>query len=143
MMKTVYLVTEGRTDQVVISGLVQEWLAPADFVIRSIQPPSSDFAATLTDSLSEGWKGVLNWCNGARAGTAVSRAAVLRQADCLIIHIDTDVATDRDFRDPPFQGAFNPARPACDWMRERLASAFADGLPANVVLCVPSVDMDA
>ena len=110
-MKTVYFVTEGPTDQLVLEALVAKWL-DEDFVPRHIQPPSSEYAIELDESLSPGWKGVLGWCEGRSAGLRVSRDEVVKQADCLIVHVDADVAVDSEFSHPPFAGACPPARDA-------------------------------
>ena len=67
-MKRIYFVTEGLTDQIVIRGLIEEWLGDEDFTVSRIQSPSSDYAAGLDSNLSEGWKGVLAWCAGKRLG---------------------------------------------------------------------------
>jgi hypothetical protein len=42
LMKTVYFVTEGKTDQAVIEALMQAWLGAEDFRTRPIQPPTSE-----------------------------------------------------------------------------------------------------
>jgi len=142
-MKKIYFVTEGKTDQIVIEGLITEWLGATDFTLTAIQPPSSDYAEGLDTQLSQGWKGVLSWCEGKRPNVRVSRDAVLRQADCLIIHTDADVAADTDFKAPAYDCPNKPASGACDWVRAHLTSLLGGNLPANVVLCVPCRDMDA
>lgn len=106
-MKRIYFVTEGATDQIVFQGLIERWLGE-DFIARQIQPPSSAYAEGLDSNLSEGWKGVLAWCAGRRADGAAGRDEALRQADCLIIHTDADVATDPTFLAPPFNGPVRP-----------------------------------
>jgi hypothetical protein len=113
-MKRIYFVTEGLTDQIVIQGLIEEWLGDEDFTVSRIQPPSSDYAAGLDSNLSEGWKGVLAWCSGQRLGGAAGRDEALRLADGLFIHMDADVAPDPAFKSPPFNGACPPAQSACN-----------------------------
>ena len=142
-MKRVYYVTEGPTDQIFIEGLVSHWLDGEDFVSRHIQPPSSAYVDGLDSNLSNGWKGVRDWCSWRRAGGAAGRDEALLQADCLIIHIDADVATDPDFKQPIFNGGCPPAKIRCDWIREHLISLLGGVLPSNVVLCVPSQDTEA
>lgn len=99
-MKTVYFVTEGKTDQIVLEGLISTWLGEQDFLARVVQPPSSAYAEELDSALSEGWKGVVAWCQGARAAGPAGRNEVISKADCLFIHIDADVAFDPDFKNP-------------------------------------------
>lgn len=142
-MKRIYFVTEGRTDQVVIQGLVEQWLGEEEFTVSYIQPPSSAYAEGLDSNLSEGWKGVLAWCAGQRMGNPAGRDEAFRQADCLIIHMDADVATDADFKAPAFDGPCPPAGNACDWVRNHLTELLGGNLPSNAVLCVPAQDMEA
>lgn len=142
-MKSIYFVTEGSTDQIVIQGLITEWLGTEDFIPRNIQPPSSAYADGLDSNLSEGWKGVLAWCTGNRTGGPAGRDEALKEADCLVIHIDADVATDADFKSPTFNGPCPPATNAADWVRANLTSSLGGTLPPNVALCVPSQDLEA
>ena len=142
-MKRIYFVTEGRTDQIVIEGLIEQWLGKEDFVPIHIQPPSSAYAEGLDSNLSEGWKGVLAWCSGQRIGGPAGRDEAFRQADCLIIHMDTDVATDPDFKSPVFNGPCPPVENACNWVRDYLTASLGGNLPFNVALCVPAQDMEA
>ncbi|MBU0968658.1 MAG: hypothetical protein KKA54_20025 [Proteobacteria bacterium] len=142
-MKRIYFVTEGPTDQIVIEGLIDYWLGGEDFIPRYIQPPSSAYADGLDTNLSDGWKGVRDWCVGKRMGGPAGRDEALKQADCLIVHIDADVATDPDFKTPLFKGPCPPAKNACDWIRNHLTSLLGgEFLPPNVVLCVPSQDLE-
>lgn len=143
LMKYIYFVTEGSTDQIVIQGLIEHWLGSEEFIPRHIQPPSSAYVEELDSNLSEGWKGVLAWCSGQRMGGAAGRDEAFKQADCLIIHMDADVATDPDFKSPPFDGLCPPVENACDWVRDHLTVSLGGTLPSNVVLCVPAQDMEA
>ena len=142
-MKRIYFVTEGVTDQIVIQGLVENWLGDEDFVPNRIQPPSSAYAEELDSNLSEGWKGVLSWCRGVRAAGSAGRDEAMRQADCLFIHIDADVASDAAFCNPPLDSPCPPASSAADWVREHLMTVLGGEVPAKVVLCVPAQDMEA
>jgi hypothetical protein len=72
-MKRIYFVTEGYTDQIIIQGLIEQWLGDEDFTVSHIQPPSSAYAEGLDSNLSEGWKGVLAWCSGQRMGGKAGR----------------------------------------------------------------------
>jgi hypothetical protein len=140
-MRRIYFVTEGLTDQIVIQGLIEQWLGDEEFTASRIQPPSSAYAEGLNSNLSEGWKGVLAWCAGKRGGPA-GRDEALRQADCLIIHMDADVAPDPAFKSPAFDGPYQPASHACDWIREHLTTSLGGSHP-KVVLCVPAQDLEA
>ena len=141
-MKTIYFVTEGITDQIVLEGLAAYWLGNEEFIPRRIQPPSSAYAIDLESNLSEGWKGVLAWCAGLRPKGSAGRDETLKLADCLFIHVDADVATDPDFKTSAYTGTCPPARSACDWIREHLTSQLGNFLPTNVVLCVPAQNLE-
>lgn len=142
-MKRIYFVTEGATDKIVIEGLISQWLGGEDFIPCHIQPPSSAYAEGLASNLSEGWKGVRDWCAGRRTIGPAGRDEAISKADLLIVHIDADVATDPEFKAPAFNGPCPPATNACNWIREHLTSLLGGALPANVVLCVPSQDLEA
>jgi hypothetical protein len=138
-MKRIYFVTEGPTDQIVLQGLIEQWLNE-DFIPIHIQPPSSAYAADLDSKLSEGWRGVLAWCSGEQEA---ARNEALRQADCLIIHTDADVAKDADFSSPAFIGSCPPASSAANRVRDRLIMAMSDATAPNIVLAVPAQDLEA
>jgi len=142
-MKLVYFVTEGPTDQIVLEGLVANWLGDEDFISRNIQPPSSAYAEDLESNLSDGWKGVVAWCQGKRPAGPAGRDEALALADCLFIHLDADVAADPDFANPPFIGPIPPASNATNWIRAHLANWLGGAIPQNVVLCIPSKDIEA
>lgn len=86
---------------------------------------------------------MLAWCSGQRLVGAAGRDEAFRQADCLIIHIDADVATDPTFKSPAFNGPCPPPGNACDWVREHLTASLGGNLPSKAVLCVPAQDMEA
>lgn len=140
-MKVIYYVTEGNTDRIVINALISEWLGDEEYVPRHIQPPSSEYACALHTSLSQGWKGVVSWCKGDSNIGPAGRDEALKSADCLIIHIDADVAFEHDFRSPIFPN--QEVSDQCEWVRESLCSAFPGGLPNNVALCIPAQDLES
>lgn len=141
-MKNVYFVTEGPTDQIVLEGLIALWLGE-DFVPRRIQPPDSAYAADLDSNLSDGWKGVVAWCGGKRLDGTAGRDEALQRADCLVIHVDADIASDPAFRTPAFAGPCPPAAIAANWVRNHLTALFGGVLPPRVVFCVPAQDLEA
>jgi hypothetical protein len=142
-MKTIYFVTEGTTDQIVLEGLVGSWMGQEDFVARHIQPPASDFLEDREHVLSNGWKGVLAWCQGKNRIGPTSRDEVLRRADCLIVHLDADVARDPEFKSNPFAGKCPPARSCSDWVRQHLLEQVTTQAVENLVLCVPAQALEA
>ena len=142
-MKNIYFVTEGPTDLIVLEGLISKWLGDEDFIARQIQPPSSDYAKDLDTNLSEGWKGVLSWCEGSRPNGPAGRDTALSLADCIIIHTDADVAIDADFKSPPFNGPCPPASNSANWVRNHLSSKLGANALPKVVLCVPAQDLES
>jgi hypothetical protein len=143
MNKIVYFVTEGETDQIILEELIAQWLGGQDFISRRIQPPSSDYAEDLDSNLSKGWKGVLAWCAGQRQMGDSGRDEAIKNADCLVIHVDADVALEKDFKDPICQQPCPPESNACNWVRDELNVHFDGVIPNNVVLCVPAQDLEA
>lgn len=143
MMKKIYFVTEGLTDRMILESLIDHWLNGEEYIPRYIQPPSSDYADGLDSNLSEGWKGVRDWCSGRRMIGAAGRDEAVRHADCLIIHLDADVAYETEFKSPRYTGPCPPAEIGCEWIRDHLVSFFGGVLPESVVLCVPSQDIES
>lgn len=143
LMKRVYFAVEGDTDWIVLPGLISHWLGDEDFIPTRIKFPSSAYAEGLETNLSGGWKGVLAWCEGISMVSQAGRDEAIRQADCLIIHIDADVATDPNFKSPPLDNPCPPAKNACDWVRNHLTAMLGGSVSPKVVLCVPAQDLEA
>lgn len=135
--------TEGPTDRLVLEGLVTCWLGEEDFIARHIQPPESALAEGLDENLSDGWKGVVAWCQGKRPAGPAGRDEALAKADCLFVHVDADVATDSGFAMPPFSDVEAPVSDVTDWIRARLIEYLGGILPKNIVFCIPSKDLEA
>lgn len=143
-MKTIYFVTEGKTDKIVIQGLLEKWLGEEDFVVRHVQPPTSAYVEDLDTNLSEGWKGVVDWCKGGRSTGPAGRDEAIRLADCLIVHVDADVALDPDFKNPPFV----PVLPLdidsqCEWVCDTLQQFFDHSALEKILFCIPAQDLEA
>lgn len=142
-MKQVYFVTEGVTDQIILEGLIEYWMAGEDFLSSRIQPPSSAYADTTESPLSQGWRGVMTWCGSPRPDICRSREEVLRRADILVIHVDADVARDKSFSNPAYTLVIPPVSPMCDHVHSVLSGMFGGSVPNKVVFCVPSLDLEA
>ena len=142
-MKQIYFVTEGVTDQIVLEEIVARFLGGVDFESYPIQPPSSAYAVDLDCRLSEGWRGVFSWCQASDPNVAASRARVLNSADLVVIHLDADVGLDAQCPSGRFGGLLPPARELCDHVRAAIVGSFGGGLPPNVVICVPSIDLES
>lgn len=142
-MQSIYFVTEGITDQIVIRGLIAKWLNGKDFVPRYIQPPTSAYAEGLDSNLSNGWKGVVAWCSGRRPKGPAGRDEALKRADCLVIHLDADIATDPEFFDPPIGLGRPTPNDAAEWVREKTLEMLPPDAHHKVLLCVPAQDLEA
>jgi hypothetical protein len=136
MNQVVYFVTEGKTDQIILEELIGHWIG--EFIPRHIQPPASEFVQDQDTPLSNGWRGVLAWCK-----SQITRDEVVRNATCLVIHLDADIASDTNFKNPICPEPCPPASGACNWVRNEIINLFEGGLPNNVVLCIPAQDLEA
>lgn len=123
-MRQIYFVTEGVTDQIMLEGLIENWLDNEDFLPIRIQPPSSAYADAMETTLSQGWRGVVAWCGSQTESTKQSREEVLIKADLLVIHVDADVARDANFLKPHFADLIPPIEPLCEHVRGGLAFHF-------------------
>lgn len=143
-MKIIYFVTEGKTDRIVIQALLEKWMGDQDFLVRHVQPPTSAYVEGLDTNLSEGWKGVLDWCKGGRASGPAGRDEATRLADCLVIHMDADVAFDPAFKAPPF-APFPPADhdSQCAWVHDELRQFFDNSALEKILFCIPAQDLEA
>lgn len=143
-MKIIYFVTEGKTDKFVIQALIEKWIGDQDFLVRHVQPPTSAYVEGLDTNLSEGWKGVLDWCKGGRPNGPAGRNEALRLADCLIVHMDADVAFDADFKSPPF-ATFPPVDHdgQCSWVQNELRQFFDESALEKILFCIPAQDLEA
>lgn len=133
----IHYVVEGATDFIVLDAIVERLLGTSDYVYTRRQPPTS---AVVEDheSLSEGWKGVLKWCEIMTAAPGGFAENALENCDCLIIHIDADIANERDLAPHDLSAPCPPAKDACDQIRNHLTALLGGNLPAKVVLCVPA-----
>ena len=142
-MRQVYFVTEGVTDQILLEGLIEEWLAGEDFLANRIQPPSSEYANGIETRLSEGWRGVVGWVSGETPALRASRDEIIRKADLLVVHVDADVGRDSQFRDPAYISAIPPVDAFCEHVRQALIEMFGGTVPEKAVLCIPAQDLEA
>ena len=131
-------VVEGKTDLIVLDALVERFLGTDDYQANEIQPPSSAFT-NHQGPLGGGWHGVLRWCElvGATAGGAANDIA-LANCDCLIIHLDADIALESELAPLALPAPCPPAKETCDNIRAHLRALLGGSLPPKVVLCVPA-----
>ncbi|MBW8313155.1 MAG: hypothetical protein K0M64_14120 [Rhizobium sp.] len=133
--------TEGVTDQIVLEELVGEWLDGEDFIPSQIQPPGSDAFDDLGYSLSQGWKGVVEWCRSRRAEISECRRSVIANVDLLVIHLDSDVADDPEFIDLALSGQ-GLVGTGAEIVRAGLLGLLPEVSASNVVLCTPARDIE-
>ena len=58
--------------------------------------------------------------------------------DCLIIHLDADIALEKELLSLALAAPCPPARETCDLIRTYVASLLGGNLSLKVVLCVPA-----
>jgi len=136
-------VVEGKTDYIVLDALVEKFLGDKDYVPTQIQPPTSEYTNDQ-GPLGGGWKGVLLWC--AQAGATpggFAQSLPLLTYDCLIIHVDADIAAEAELQSHGLSAPCPPAKDTCDRLRNHLIALLGNPLPSNVVLCIPAQCMEA
>lgn len=136
-------VVEGKTDYIVLDALVEKFLGDKDYVPTQIQPPISEYT-NHQGPLGGGWKGVLMWCEqeGATPGGFAQRVSLLNY-DCLIIHVDADIAAEAELQSHGLSVPCPPAKDTCDRLRNHLIALLGNPLPSNVVFCIPAQCMEA
>jgi hypothetical protein len=128
------VVCEGPTDMVVIRSVVAA--LGIDAVITQIQPEDN---SNLLGDFGGGWKGVRAWCQD--AVTQGGLQVTLANAQALIVHVDADIAYDKELACaqpcPPAQDTANAVRSmVLEWLG-------VTSPPQGVVLCVPAMATEA
>ena len=85
-MKTIGIVCEGPTDQIVISHIVDMLTSEENKYFR-LQPEE-----TLAGRNGNGWKGVVKWCRDNWDDREMLMHQVQPEIDFLIVHMDGDVS---------------------------------------------------
>ena len=137
------VVAEGPTDFIVILALAQEILGDREFVPVQIQPPESDFANSQ-GPLGGGWPGVFSWCQIQGSGGADACIDILANLNVLVIHVDADIARERDLAHLSLTRPCPPASDTVDRVRDHLLDKL--GLrepPPRLVFCIPAQATEA
>lgn len=142
---------EGPTDAVVLQAILDRLLGDAEFELQILQPEGSvSFGAPRG-----GWSGVYRWCRQSadEGGGSVSGSWVLSNHDLLIVHVDADVAgktyasariRNVPRRDLPCDQPCPPPSATTDALRTVVLGWLGEShCPSQVVLCTPSMNMDA
>ena len=129
-------VVEGATDYTVLDALVEQILGDRDYVPTRIQPPISAYADHL-GTLGGGWKGVLKWCS-----MDVSTSA-LANCDCLVIHVDADIAEETELSELNLSAPCPPAITTSGKIRDYLVALLGGAVPPKIILCVPAQCIEA
>ena len=126
-----------------------------EFRLDPLQPErSAAFGPKEHESTGVGWGGVYRWIRQAReeGGGAVSGSSVFDRHDVLIVHVDADVATKtyastgiKDApRDLPCGRPCPPASDTTNALRTVVLNWLGEtSIPPNLVMCMPSMKMDA
>lgn len=143
-------IVEGPTDRLLLKAIVDE-ICPGEHEYLDLQP------ADVGESFGErgsGWKGVRRFCIDIwqQLSANVADFIIDYQLDLLIIHIDADVAIERDLQEglaSTVKDLLQPCPPitlTTAKLREVVAKWLnlerADQLPARIVLAVPAQDSE-
>ena len=151
----VAVAAEGPTDFTVLEAILDAILT-VEFRLDPLQPErSAAFGAKEHGSTGVGWGGVYRWIHQAReeGGGAVSGSSVFDRHDVLIVHVDADVATktyasasikDAPRDDLPCEMPCPPASDTTNALRSVVLNWLGEtSSPPNLVMCTPSMKMDA
>lgn len=134
------IVAEGPTDIIVLEALLDS-LIPGNHRFIELQPLNPP-------ERINGWKGVRDWCYNRDIEEFMSEANG-DPIDLLVIQIDADIAEENDLQDgieTPVQNVSRPCPPISVTARQLeqvvLGWMKRDRLPDNVILAIPSQDME-
>ena len=152
----VAVAAEGPTDVIVLEAVLESLLADVEFRLNPLQPEgSAAFGATACGDTGVGWGGVYGWSRQAsdEGDGAVSGSSVFDSHDVLIVHVDADVARktyvtagiiDAPNDDLPCSRPCPPAHDTTNALRAVVLNWLGEtSNPPNVVMCTPSMKMDA
>ena len=147
---------EGPTDEIVLEAILKYIMGNIEFDLQILQPEQSAAFESFSPSRTGfGWGGVYRWCrqSAAEGGGAVSGSSVLSNHDLLVIHVDADVAgmnySNAGIKSPPVQNLpcsrpCPPPHASTNALRTVVLGWLGEShCPSQVVLCTPSMDMDA
>lgn len=147
------LVAEGTTDYIIIDELINAILGNKNYVISLLQPLLSEALIPLNER-EGGWGGIYRWCEQTKTilGGSIKNSPLFDHYDCLIIHIDADVAgktyTSANITDmvndlpcekdcpPPQDTVLALEQVLLRWIGETV-------IPAKTVFCIPSKSIEA
>ncbi len=137
-MFSIQLVCEGPTDTIVIEAAIAAQLD--DFILTQIQPERSLFGGDQ-GTFGGGWKGVRAWCQQSSEQGGILSSGGLENTDVLIVHVDADVADDREVA--CVQPCPHPSA-TTDALRTMILSWLGeDTLPSKTIFCIPSKSTEA
>lgn len=141
-------VVEGPTDRLVLQAILDK-LCPGEHRYFPLQP------AETFGEIGTGWKGVRRWCRETWQREGASLDKILSgdtgpALDLLMIHVDADIATERDLQegdDTPIPDVQQPCPPA-ETTANQLRHVTARWLqrydfPPSVILAVPAQDTES
>ena len=141
-------VVEGPTDRLVLQAVLDR-LCPGEHRYFPLQPMET-FGETGT-----GWKGVRRWCRETwqREGAGLDKVLsgdTGSPLDLLVIHVDADVAVERDLQDddgtaiPDVQQPCPPVEATTSRIRRVVARWLrCDDFPSRVVVAIPAQDTES
>lgn len=111
--RRIAFVGEGKTDLSIFESALQAIPGNEHSVITQIQPPFDALAAVGSSrEFGGGWVGVLRWCFEHRAtGEAPLRNTILTNFDVVVVHLDSDIASEPELS---AVGLVHPCPPASE-----------------------------
>lgn len=134
--KRVLVICEGVTDYEFLRAVLAS--INSELVVTLLQP-EADALGGDAGRHGGGWKGVRSWCETIANEGGLGEAAALKNSRAIILHVDADIASDRDVncaRPCP------PASPTVDALRAFIAGQWLcyqpTDLPSSLVFCIPA-----
>ena len=147
---------EGPTDEIVLEAILKYIMGSIEFDLQILQPErSAAFESFSPSRTGLGWGGVYRWCRqSADEGSgSVSGSWVLSNHDLLIVHVDADVARktyasagvrDVSRQNLPCNRPCPPPSATTNALRTVVLGWLGvSHCPSQVILCTPSMDMEA
>ena len=138
--RTAGVVCEGPTEFIILERVVRALWPEVDQVL----PLQPQLDATRRAVGASGFSGVRKWCQESSGTLAdVIDAGIGPPLDLLVIALDVDAAIQVKIEDPPASPSSYDAGRLCRMVRDWLAGAAGTRLPAELVIALPAMEIEA
>jgi hypothetical protein len=136
------LVCEGQTDVPILEAMVRVLWPDVDEVLV-LQPELDELGKSKPGSPA-GWSAVKAWCEqNAASLDEVIDPLVGDPIDMLLVVIDVDIAIQAGIADPPQEVGAYETRRLCDTIKTWLTTRQRRRLPAELVIAIPTMAIEA